>query len=355
MSVPRQCYESLAKKQEIMTQRPGFTLVELLVVIAIIGILIGLLLPAINAARESGRRTSCMNNQKQIGLALLNHVSEKNVFPAGCIATLTMGGPNLFDTWTEASSFAENANMHGQSWMLEILPYLEYDGLYKHWDYRRSVSGNGDISFTDIKGFYCPTRRAGLRKGDAQWMVNKNATAGGTDYGGCMGRVNGWKNDVLQYNHRFEDLTTNISQPVTPAGNPYSDVALLRGIFRPNYQTKMADIVDGASHTIMIGELQRLQPLPNDTTGYMVSFEGWAFGNCSTLFATATDPGHENPGGMNNQFFESPGSLHPGGAVFVMADGSVHFFSENIDSSNNDGVFPLLGSMADGDLVQVPE
>ena len=124
-----------------------------------------------------------------------------------------MGGPQLFDTWTEASSFAAGANMHGQSWMLEILPYLEYDYLYKQWDYRRSVSGNGKVAFTDIKTFYCPSRRAGLRRGDAEWMVNKTATAGGTDYGGCMGRVNGWKNDVLQYNHRFEDLTRTYRSP----------------------------------------------------------------------------------------------------------------------------------------------
>jgi prepilin-type N-terminal cleavage/methylation domain-containing protein len=332
-----------------MKTRAGFTLVELLVVAAIIGVLIGLLLPAINAARESGRRAACENNLRQIGLALLSHVSERQVFPAGCVATLTSGGSQLFDTWTEASSFAAGAQMHGQSWMLEILPYMEYGRLYKQWDSRRSVNGNGNVAFTDIPHFYCPSRRAGLRRGDAEWMVNKNATAGGTDYGGCMGRVNGWKNEVLQYNHRFEDLTRNDSQP------PISDVALLRGIFRPNYQTKTADIIDGASHTIMIGELQRLQPLPGDTSGVTTSFEGWALGSCSTLFATATDPGHKNPGGINNQFFESPGGDHPAGAIFGMADGSTHFINENVDSSSNDGVFPLLGSMADGKVAELPK
>ncbi len=337
-----------------MTQRPGFTLVELLVVIAIIGMLVALLLPAINSAREAGRRAQCMNNEKQIGLALLCLVGEKQFFPAGCVASLAPLGPNLFDTWTEASSMAAHAKMHGQSWMVEILPYLEYDGLYKQWNYGRSVVGNGNVSFTDIKQFYCPSRRAGLRKGDSQWMVAKTAIAGGTDYGGSMGRVNGWKNDVQTDNHCFEDLTRNDSQPLEPNGQPISDVSLLWGIFRPNYQTKMADIIDGTSHTIMIGELQRLTPTPDDSTGGTTTFEGWALGNCSALFTTATDPGHSNPGGMNNDFFESPGSNHAAGAYFGMADGSVQFISENVDSSSNEGVFPLLGSMADGEAVQLP-
>ena len=152
----------------------GFTLVELLVVIAIIGILIGLLLPAIQSAPEAGRRAACMNNQKQIGLALLNHVGEKQVFPAGCISSYCPEGPQLFDTYQEAGNFAANAKMYGQSWMLEILPYMEYDYLHKQWDRRRSVGGNGKVALTDIKGFYCPSRRAALRLGDAQYMVHQN-------------------------------------------------------------------------------------------------------------------------------------------------------------------------------------
>ncbi len=110
--------------------------------------------------------------------------------------------------------------------------------------------------------------------------------------------------------------------------------------------------------------MQRLQPAagaasPGDTTSY----DGWALGGCATLFTCSTDiaplvnPGHSNPGGMNNQFFESPGGQHPGGAVFGMGDGSVLFIAETIDftSAGNNSLFPLLGSMADGQMAPVPQ
>jgi len=326
-----------------MRQRHGFTLVELLVVIAIIGILVGLLLPAINSAREAGRRAACANNLKQIGLALQTYYGANQTFPAACICKTIVDKPKTWDTWTEASNMSLGNGMHGQSWMLEILSFMEYNRIVNQWDYRKSVMGNSRLAFTDIKEFYCPSRRVGLRPHDTDFMLTDRATGGGNDYGGCVGRINGWENQTTNH-HQF-----SIEDSSGPPGP-------LRGIFaRANVGTKLTEITDGPSHTIAIGEVQRLRPRPASARpDWETTYDGWALGGCATLFATATDPEHSNPGGMSNWFFESPGSQHIGGANFGMADGAVVFLSENIDSQDNKSVFPLLGSMADGMLAQVP-
>ncbi len=325
----------------------GFTLVELLVVITIIGILIALLLPAVQAAREAARRLKCQNNLKQIGLALHSYESTYGCLPAGAI--LRPPYPLFsddYDPWFEADSKAHG--MQGTSWMLRILPFMEQNSLFDQWDFTKSVIGNQSLAATNISAFYCPTRRANVD--DYQAIMFQQWPSGGNDYGGCDGRGNIFINTCVtgSVSHEFDEGQWIFEPPK-------------RGIFVINVGTKFADISDGLSNTIMTGELQRLLPptvVPRgeDPTYYgpsQTSNDGWALAGVATLFTTAvqgegTDLGQ--PGGMNNWFFEDAGSQHQGGAHFGIADGSVRFISEDIDQQ----LYAYLGSINDGQPSQVP-
>jgi prepilin-type N-terminal cleavage/methylation domain-containing protein len=351
--------KTMIRNRKLIYRGNGFTLVELLVVIAIIGILISLLLPAVQAAREAGRRLTCSNHMKQIGLALQNYANLRSAFPPG--AKLRPSYPDFnssYDPWSEASSTW--ANMHGTSWILEILPHMEQMSLYKQWDFTKSVMGNKQIASTDLEILYCPSRRAEFRQGDEQIMFQK-WTSGGTDYGGCIGAQNAWDNLFsTKPSHSF--VPGNYLFDIPPSGKtPDGRVYCLAGIFLPNRPTKLKDIRDGLSHSIAIGEMQREfgnAPMPQgENPTYWVpcntSNDGWAVAGLSTLFDTAKafeggDLGQH--GGFNDKYFESAGSNHRNGAHFGMADGSVHFISEDIDSQ----LYSYLGSINDGCGASVP-
>ncbi len=317
-------------------KRHGFTLVELLVVIAIIGILIALLLPAVQAAREAARRIQCTNHLKQIALALHSYASAIGTFPPAAILDASDYPNTTYDVVANARS-----GRHGTSWMLQILPYLEQASLYDRWDFTENVVGNRGVAELDLAGFYCPTRRSAPRRDDLP-MNPLGFSAGGNDYGGCIGRANAWHNALP---HSFSPRTKVLGGQTGSSGSNYA------GIFIPNQATAFRDLSDGSSSTLLVGELQRLWG-DTDEMGREAfkSFDGWALGGVGTLFTTAFMPPDEvylNTGGLNNGFFESPGSDHPGGANMAFADGAVRFFSENIDPR----ILDALGSRAGGEVV----
>ena len=315
-------------------RRAGFTLIELLVVMAIISIMMSMLLPAVQNARESARRTQCQNNLKQIGLALHNYHEQHLSFPPGSVTSkpaspvAVCGSNNIFDAvdvWSEAAS--TSSGQHGTSWMLQFLPFLEKSTTFKRWDFTKSVLGNEPVAKQNIPLFYCPSRRSDIRPGDDAAIMFQNWTAGGTDYGGCLGGCNG-----------FHDCGSHESWMVAAGRRPLSEC---KGIFWVNSHVSIAAIKDGTSHTLMVGEVQRLRD--RNATGMTIgtSQDGWAVGGGATHFSTCSD----GCVGINGKHFEAPGSSHRLGANFGLADGSVRFLSENM----NIFVLTALGSIASGD------
>jgi prepilin-type N-terminal cleavage/methylation domain-containing protein/prepilin-type processing-associated H-X9-DG protein len=374
----------------------GFTLVELLVVITIIAILIALLLPAVQAAREAARRIACANHVMQLGVALHNYSQANNVFSPGTICS-SPGYP--YNVWGEAGSTAKGG--HGTSWILRILPFIEQDNLAKAWDYAKNVAGNGSpppasdseapgmmpggpgmgpgsyssspaimsVAETDIRIFYCPSRRNGIRPGmDNAALLVTNWSSGGTDYGGCVGRHDAYANDAA---HSVQDAALGKNAGYVPTGGyaVAGDCGRKRwGVLgRVNTATTLREVRDGLSNTIITGELQRISSSSAGMPGAGASIlpptgpshDGWAIGGDATGFTTgyagpttsSGPPAAAPPGGyyspgllMNNGYFPSPGSEHSNGANFGLGDGSVQFFSQ----STSPDVFSLLGSMADG-------
>ncbi|MCG6157246.1 DUF1559 family PulG-like putative transporter [Rubinisphaera margarita] len=305
--------------------KSGFTLVELLTTIGIVSILIALLLPAVQQARESARRTQCGSQLRQIGIALHNYHSAHNVFPPGGVALdhevpivvcLSSESYGAIDVWADA---AAGPGSQGSSWMLQILPYIERSDLYDRWDYTTSVIGNRAVAETDIPFFYCPSRRSGLRPQDLPIMFEM-WEKGGTDYGGCLGGCNGYHNCGSKETWQVSDGRRG--------GGP------CKGVFGVNRATGFQHITDGTSNTIMLGELQRFDEGPEQLS----SRDGWAVGAASTHFSTCSDQCK----GPNSAHFEEPGSEHPGGCQVAMADGSVRFISNQTSVK----LLEYLGSIA---------
>ena len=200
--------------------RSGFTLIELLVVIAIIGVLIALLLPAVQSAREAARRAQCTNNLKQVGLALHNYESANGCFPPTTILVpARTGGPG---TWAFESSWSAFARMS---------PFMEQGALYNAINFSLTYSDppNTTVAYTPINFLYCPSD-PGSHFDDASLAGTGYAT---TSYGTCDGDWYVWS---------VNWGSTNTVGPMN------------KSMFGPNYTRRLADILDGSSNSLAVSE-----------------------------------------------------------------------------------------------------
>jgi prepilin-type processing-associated H-X9-DG protein len=321
------------------------------------------LLPAVHGVREGTRRAACGNNVRQLALALLNYDMQNAGLPAATKTTDQAACQDCFDPWGEAGrtpgSFSAGTK-HGTSWVVDLLPFIEQRNIADRWDWETNVRGNAAIAQVDIPMLYCPSRRGGIRvgMGDHLNLLDPSWQGGGTDYGGCYGRLHGFVADVAD-RHRFYDMSeTSVTPSIPTATAPQVPHAsgLLDGLFHATLRRPTSEAQDGVTNVILVGEMQRLRPSKGSTgleSDSRTSFDGWAVGGVATLFIVSTDPHRANPGGINNFYFASPGSDHEGGANFALGDGSVRFISEFVDAKDNAAVLPLLGSLSDGEIASV--
>lgn len=274
-------------------RRRGFTLVELLVVIAIIGVLVALLLPAVQAARESARRSHCSNNLKQVGLAFHNHHDTYGTFPSGGLGW-------YLDRNLTAGGSPEGANAQNWGWAYQILPFHEQQNVWEQ-------SNSGVIAATNVKTYSCPTVRR-----PTTYAYSQSAPTGSRammDYVGNGGTYGGWWG--------FSKAENSADGPLAPSG----------------LQMNFASLTDGSSNVLLVGEkwmnVMKTGPDCNDDQGYVDGWDNdticWARGGYASN--PIYPPLKNGKTGTCGQIF---GSSHAT-LLTVFCDGSVHSISFTID------------------------
>ena len=300
--------------------RSGFTLVELLVVIAIIGILIALLLPAVQSAREAARRMQCSNNLKQIGLALHNYHTTHRSLPYG----------------------ANFPSGYGGTWAAMILSFLEQQNVYDQFDFSKPIghADNLPAARTVISSYICPSDSVDdpLMGGRIQTPNTNAAGSMGLWYPTSMGPTR-------------DGTSPSVSCVFCPDGvgsfccadtSDYGPDGV--GIMdRYSRVVRFSAITDGLSNTLMAGETLPAQCTFNGAYNHNFPING------TTIPLNTFE---ESVDGWNNLWYTACGfkSRHPGGANFLICDGSVHFLSDTIDYR----LYNELGTRGGGEVVQVP-
>ena len=323
--------------------RRAFTLVELLVVIAIIGVLVALLLPAVQSAREAARRMQCKSRMRQIALAMHQHHEALEYFPHGTYNYMdsTHHTPPPYGTFTSSGPGSGPHTQDRRCWMHDMLPYIEQQNLYDrfvaHMDTGASALGFVDHD-TTISLLMCPSDPTGAKL-HTFWGGSGTPTQG---FSGNMiaAAGSGYFNEG----------------GVTASGD-------LDGLFFAVSNTRFADIRDGATNTAMISELI----LSPDTDSHDIRGRYHNPAHGGVVFSTRLPPNNLVPDRLNwcannpvpqapciwigTDMFVSARSYHPGGVNLALADGSVRFISSSIDPDT----FKGIGSRAGGEVISLDD
>jgi len=306
----------------MLQRRPAFTLIELLVVIAIIAVLVGILLPAVQQAREAARRTQCRNNLKQIGLALQNYHDSMNIFPIGYCA-----GMPYVDGATDTAP--------GWGWPSYLLPQLEQENLQSQFNWNQPVESAAGIQAM-IPVYLCPSD------------ITPAGPVAVQDASGT---------------------TLGMAAPTSYAGNCGSDLTGVDdrtglGLFFRNSGVRISHVVDGTSQTIAVGEraFAKVQCVWAGAINKAIVTRGPSNPNVGT----STEPApclvlahchFNNTIGDPDGGLDDFSSMHSGGSHFVFVDGSVHFI-RTVSGANPDGsyssdsrIFQALGTRAGREVI----
>lgn len=322
-----------------LRRKPGFTLVELLVVIAIIGVMVGLLLPAVQAARESARRMQCSNNLKQLGLAAHNfHDTYGRIVNGGRDGYLT----------DAVTACCNSLSLEGWNWTFHLLPYLEQQNVYDMGDIDDPVGTQDIVSQQGIPGYYCPTRRSPTGYGGGKAHRSDYAgNAGSRREAGMRAAGTLGERGVIR-NHGIEKAELTIERIRDGSSNTimFAEKALHERSHgteggdneRWNNSGWDEDNVRFGSFLRTDGTVVGLPPIPdnlapNNDTG------SWKFGDDKLSF-----------GGYFTQWHPYFGSSHSGGMNACLADGSVRFIPFTVDQR----VFHCLSLADDGEAFQMP-
>lgn len=286
--------------------RNGFSLIELLVVMGVIGVLVGLLLPAAQSAREAARRIQCVNHLKQLALAAHQYHDREGAFPMG----------------TPQYRFPDIGAFFGHSVHVALLGDLEQAPLYHAVNFNKNIYtyANQTIHTSGFAVLWCPSDGSVLDRtlydGPYLDIPRGKFVVGYTSYAACAGT----------WYHLSEDLKRSAALSSQDYGIAYV-----------NSSVRFADIVDGASQTLLFGERAH-----GRLTGVAKVVSHWWFDGhtADTLFWTLQPinppAAHSSSGFAKGSFSAAAGSYHPGGANFAFVDGSVKFLRDTMDSWRTD-------------------